>query len=150
MKSANILNKNILNYNKRSQTQSNIYKDDFRNLLSIGSKDRNDDNIENNEIQIEEVYEPCIPKYPRPANLDKEKDSIKSSDNNLNLLLSLINKDKPNNNVILSNNRLRKSNFEMNNLNRNIYTLNLMKERNSLNINEISDKRKHKLNTVFY
>ena len=38
----------------------------------------------------------------------------------------------------------------MNNLNRNIYTLNLMKERNSLNINEISDKRKHKLNTVFY
>ena len=139
MKSANILNKNILNYNKRSQTQSNIYKDDFRNLLSIGSKDRHDDNIENNEIQIEEVYEPCIPKYPRPANLDKEKDSIKSSDNNLNLLLSLINKDKPNNN-----------NFEMNNLNRNIYTLNLMKERNSFNINEISDKRKHKLNTVFY
>lgn len=63
--------------------------------------------------------------------------------------MSLINKDKPNNNAILSNNRLRKSNFEMNNLNRNIYTLNLMKERNSLNINEISDKRKHKLNTVF-
>jgi len=150
MKSANILNKNILNFSKRCQTQSNIYnKDEFHNLLSIGSKDRNDENIENNEIQIDEVYEPCIPKYPRPANLEKEKDSVKSSDNNLNLLLSLINNDKKNS-YSLSNDRLRKKNFDMNNLNKNIFTLNSMKERNSININDISDKRKHKLNTVFY
>ena len=150
MKSANLLNKNILNFNKRCQTQSNIYKDDFHNLLSIGSKDRNDENIENNEIQIDEIYEPCIPKYPRPANLEKEKDTIKSSDNNLNLLLSLINKDKVNNNYSLSNDRFRKSNFGMNYLNKNIDTLNSMKERNFININEISDKRRHKLNTIFY
>lgn len=150
MKSANMLNKNILNFNKRCQTQSNIYnKDEFHNLLSIGSKDRNDDNIENNEIQIDEVYEPCIPKYPRPANLEKEKDSIKSSDNNLNLLLSLINNDKKNS-YSLSNDRLRKKNFDMNKLNKNIFTLNSMKERNSININDISEKRKHTLNTVFY
>ena len=103
MKSTNCFNKVINNYIKNNRTLYYSKYNCFYPFLSDVSQKKKQNYFNNKEDENDEFDEVCIPKYPRPVNIEKEN-KLKSVNNNLELLLmsnknNEINLEKHNNTI---------------------------------------------------
>ena len=131
MKSANIFNRTENNSNKKLKILNNIEYKGIYSLFSEMSKKKKNNYIKNNKNESDELFnEELIPKYPRPANKEKENEE-KSINNKLELLL--FNK----NNNSFSNNKLNHNKNGINYLNKKIYLLN---KRNITNYGDFNEQ----------
>ena len=114
-KSANIFCNTVNNLDQKIRNKFNLRYKSIYPLFSDFSKKRKKNYFSDNENESDEYYEQYLPKYPRPANLDKDQ-NIKSSNNNIDILLPIDkNKDERKNEFIENN--------DINFLNKRFYSL---------------------------
>ena len=144
MKSANFFNKTENNYNKKIKTIQNLEYNSIYPILNDISKNKKHDYFNNNEIESDEYDEMCIPKYPRPANIENENETKTL---NINLeLLKLINKNNENanyenNNYTINDNKINNINIKMkkSSKKKDIFLGN----KNFINFGGINDNKNH-------